>query len=55
MTRFEKLIDMDVDDVATVLCEAISDKVNCDDCPFTDRCSFGHNGVLDWLTEEVEE
>lgn len=55
MTRFEKLIDMDVEDVATVLCDVILDKANCDDCPFTDRCRFGHNGVLDWLNEEVKE
>ena len=54
MTRFERFIDMDVEDVATVLCDDISDKVNCNDCPFTDRCRFGHNGVLDYLMEEVE-
>ena len=55
MTRFERLIDMDVEDVAALLCDAISDKVDCENCPATDKCRRGHNGMLDWLNEEVQD
>ena len=27
----------------------------CEFCPFTDRCRRGHNGVFDYLMEEVSE
>lgn len=37
------------------MCDQISAKVECDDCPFTDRCGRGHNGVLDYLMEEVQD
>ena len=56
MTRFDKLKTMDIKDVATELCAAISDHIDdCEQCPFTDRCSCGRNGVLDYLMEEVEQ
>ena len=55
MTRFDKLKTMDIKDVATELCLYISEHVeDCDHCPFTDRCRQGHNGVLDYLKEEVD-
>ena len=37
------------------MCGQISAKVECDDCPFTDRCKRGTNGVYAYLMEEVEE
>lgn len=56
MTRFDKLKTMDIKDVATELCVAISDHIeDCEQCPFTDRCGRGHNGVLDYLMEEVQD
>jgi len=56
MTRFDKLKTMDIKDVATELCVAISDHIeDCKQCPFTDRCGREHNGALDYLTEEVQE
>ena len=56
MTRFDKLKTIDIKDVATELCVYISDHIEgCDHCPFTDRCGKVHNGVLDYLMEEVQE
>ena len=56
MTKFDKLKTMDIKDVATELCVAISDHIeDCEKCPFAHRCYKGNNGVLDFLMEEVEE
>ena len=55
MTRIELLQDeKKAQEIARHICDTISDKVDCNDCPFTDRCYSGHNGVLDYLTEEVQ-
>ena len=56
MTRVEMLQDKNgILDVAKEICDLISEKVDCEECPFTDRCSRGHNGVMDFLNEEVSE
>ena len=53
-TRFELLTEMSIVDAAMTICTYISDKIeDCDYCPFTNRCRQGHNGVLDYLKEEV--
>lgn len=30
-------------------------ELNCRDCPATDHCYLGHNGMLDWLEAERDE
>ena len=57
MTRVEKLQDKNgILDIAKEICDLISEKIeDCEECPFTDRCSRGHNGVMDFLMEEVSE
>lgn len=52
MTRFEQ----GEKKLARDICDAISEKIECcERCPFSDRCRQGHNGILDYLMEEVEE
>ena len=56
MKRYELLREKDkVFYLSIKLCEKIAEKIDCKDCPFTDRCSRGHNGVMDFLNEEVSE
>ena len=56
MTRVEKLQDKNgILDVAKEICDLISEKVDCEECPFTERCSRGHSGVLNYLMEEVQD
>lgn len=37
------------------ICNVIESNLSCDVCPFGDRCTHEHNGVMDYLMEEVEE
>lgn len=55
MTRFESMQDALVYDVANGICDYIADKVGCENCHYYDRCYQGHNGVLDYLQEKVDE
>ena len=56
MKRYELLQDeRKRHDVAMEICDAISGKMECEECPFTDRCFRGHNGVYDFLMDEVSE
>lgn len=56
MTRFDEFNEHGAQYMATEFCVEISDHIeDCEQCPFTNRCGRGHNGVLDYLTEEVEE
>ena len=57
MKRYEMLQDeRKRHDVARDICDLISEKVeDCESCPFTDRCGRGHNGVLDYFMEDVQE
>lgn len=61
MTRFEKG-KQDIKVLAKMICdqvqiheEAVSDDFACDACPWTDYCSFEHNGVEAWLNGKVKE
>ena len=54
MTRFEKWKETDVKEVAAEICIDISNAPEgCESCPYMARCDMGHNGVLDYLMEEV--
>ena len=55
MTRFEMLADKEKRfEVVRQICDEICDALNgCKGCPFEDRCSRGHNGLMDYLKEEV--
>lgn len=57
MTRFEKMKESDISDMQKILCDYISVQTAdaCAKCPFDDRCYHGHNGILDWLTEDYGE
>lgn len=57
MKRYELLQDeRKRHDVAMEICDMISEVIeDCEECPFTDRCGRGHNGVFDYLMEEVSE
>ena len=56
MTRFDELKEHGAQYMATEFFTYISDHIeDCEQCPATDRCGRGHNGVLDYLMEEVEE
>ena len=57
MKRYEMLQDeRKRHDVSMEICDMISEVIeDCEECPFTDRCFRGHNGVYDFLMEEVSE
>ena len=57
MKRYELLQDeRKRHDVAMEICDMISEVIeDCESCHFTDRCYRGHNGVMDFLNEEVSE
>lgn len=56
MTKFDEFKEHGAQYMATELCTYISGHIeDCDHCPFTDRCGGGHNGVLDYFMEEVQE
>lgn len=40
--------------IAKELCDKITEKMDCDDCPFTDNCSKGHNGIMHYFMEDVK-
>lgn len=47
---------MSIDEIGMELCELISEAdVDCEDCPFTDKCSRGSNGAVNWLRGKLEE
>lgn len=56
-TRFERLKEMSIDDMANLLCKfteavlADADRYACDYCPASKYCSYGHIGYIDWLKE----
>lgn len=58
MKRFEKLNKKETAwEVVKPICDKLADLGDwaCQLCPFSDRCSSGHNGVMDYLMEEVTE
>ena len=60
MKRFEQIkyiLDHEPDPqkIARYVCDYIAEKHGCDFCPCGDRCRAGHNGIEDYLLEEVEE
>ena len=52
MTRYEK-ITSSIDDAAEELCEAF-EQLECENCPASEYCHKGHNGMKDWLLKGVE-
>ena len=56
MKRFEKMKNgKELLEVVSGICDLLNEKVDCENCPFEDRCYMGHNGIEDYLMEEVEE
>ena len=56
MNRFEKFKTMTPEAVASEMCFDYDQKGNgCYHCPVFERCRTGHNGFLDYLTEEIVE
>lgn len=57
LSRFDKLKQADITEMKDILCQYISVQTEdaCAKCPFDDRCYHGHNGILDWLTEDYGE
>ena len=53
ISKFEKWKQTDVKEVAQEICMVISDRVDCEFCPAFNRCDHDHNGILDYLTEEI--
>jgi hypothetical protein len=58
MTNFEFIKSMNIDELASLLCdlsEAGGDSFGCASCIAKDYCSFGHNGMKDFLESEVSK
>ena len=56
MKRIDKLKKANIHEVAKEFCDEILKVVEyCESCPFYGRCEQGHNGVFDFLDEEVKE
>lgn len=48
--------DAGLNRVARIICDQIViTEGDCEKCPYTDRCSPGHNGLIDYWKEGVEE
>lgn len=53
MTRFEAFKEMDIKEVADLICDAYSEHDACDKCIASDKCYIGHTGLYEWLKEEI--
>lgn len=45
---------MTLRELAVRICNSFDDK-DCDQCPANEHCHNGHNGMLDWLKQIVNE
>lgn len=62
MTNFEYIQSHDCEEVSRLLCVMVETEFykihgdtlehHCDSCPMDDRCTYKHNGWMDWLMEE---
>lgn len=57
MTRFEQIRTMTLEEVATALCDIMTEEDGdaCDWCCANDHCYLGHVGFIDWLQESVNK
>lgn len=56
MTRYEKWMQMSVEELSEELCNVIDkSSTGCGLCVANEYCRFGHKGTLDYLNEEVED
>lgn len=53
MTRLERIKEMEGVDLAQFLCNEFG--VECNNCPASEYCYFGHNGMMEWLLEECDD
>lgn len=53
MTRFEKMKEMNLGELANFLCDEQND--DCEHCVAFDLCRMGHLGMREYLEEELEE
>lgn len=51
MTRFEKIKAMTIEEMADMMCE----NFECEKCPAQERCWRDHNGMKEFLEEEIDE
>ena len=49
MTLLERIKTADASELASFLCKMYVRSGTCDGCPAEGLCSFGHNGMLNWL------
>ena len=61
MTRLDYIKTMDAVKAGRYICDVMEDLISdpsdpvCDVCPWREKCKVGHNGVTEWLMEEVED
>ena len=49
MTLLERIKTADASELASFLCAMYRRSCRCDGCPAEELCSYGHNGMLNWL------
>ena len=49
MTLLERIKSADASELASFLCAMYRRSYTCAGCPAEELCSFGHNGMLNWL------
>lgn len=61
MTNFEKIMSDEtlkgksftLQEIGKILCDGVVlAGCSCDECPFTDHCSIGHNGAEEFFKKE---
>lgn len=52
--NYEQIKQMTVKELAEFLCGLMCSHCCEENCPATNHCSSGHNGMPDWLESEVE-
>lgn len=60
MKNLERLKQMSIEDLTELFCNTMqtinenshSPLLFCETCPFTNKCSIGHNGFKAWAEEE---
>lgn len=55
MTLLERIKSADVSELATFLCKMYERSYTCNGCPAERLCHIGHNGMIDFLEQEVRE
>ena len=56
MTRYEYMKNIGLEKLAQFLCDMMDSNYpgGCGSCPAEEHCSFGHNGFIEWLKQEMK-